>query len=105
MTDRIEPALTPDEWKQKRACDAHGNGAMISSGVLVGLSGGAIAAVLDPAKTIALANAALPDDDLRKIARADVENLRGILTADAWAVAKADIRRLADALASYLPPE
>lgn len=57
-----------------------------------------------PAAAIALANAALPDDDPRKITREDVDNLRGILSGDAWAVAKADIKRLADTLESYLPP-
>lgn len=95
MTDKIKPALTAEEWERVR--QTPGGAADYDD------------AVGDSPETraylIALNNDALPDSDPRKITRADVDNLRGILSGDAWAVAKSDIRWLAAALESYLPPE
>lgn len=101
----IPPALTPEEWAENgdpvvdgyidwQTCIVDVNSHYSGDGSKRFIPG-----------LIALANAALPDDHPAKITRADVENLRALLGGDAWAVAKADIRRLADALASYLPPE
>jgi len=71
MTDTIEPALTPDEWK-------HAMEYVVPEVLITGVEfyvGDADTAF----KAIAELNAALPDDDPRKITRAHVEMLRGIV--------------------------
>jgi hypothetical protein len=100
MTDRIEPALTPDVWRYwlrdrddparavATACDA------VSFDLRQ-----------KPERLIALANAALPDPDPRKITHTTVARLRFLRGAfhpddkvHDW------LAPLADALESYLPP-
>jgi len=81
-TDTIPPALTAEEWDAIRE------------------SGGAAEAW--PHKTMALANASLPNDDPRKITREDVGYLRR--SADPYD--KTDpLSVLAAKLAALLPPE
>jgi hypothetical protein len=105
MTDRIEPALTPDAWRYwlrdrddparavATACDA------VSFDLRQ-----------KPERLIALANAALPDDDPRKIRRHRIALLRYIVgrAPDADDVDKVEsvlAKDFLDALESYLPPE
>lgn len=129
MSDRIEPALDAEEWESKVARRGAGYPsfiAMLEPGLtVVGAASayeheqsvevvtGALPAL------IALANAALPDTDPRKITREKVELIRDGVQQIAAAVddmrpstEKADARALsvalgafADALESYLPPE
>lgn len=113
MTDTIEPALTAEEWRHweregikeavARACDS------------INYSLGQ-----RPEKMGALCNVALPDSDPRKITRLHVNALyfaaealrekggtllaRGISPGIQNEQAKA-VERLAEALASYLPPK
>jgi hypothetical protein len=61
-TDQITPALTAEEWARWQRHDDDGR-----RGMLVGER--------DAAKVAALGNAALPDDDPRKITRAHIEAL------------------------------
>ena len=85
----IPPALTAEEWKRRitisEACDRYSEAAVI-----------------------ALANAALPDDDSRKITWAMVEALRGCAgdfeTSSKSHSCYRNLHRIADVLASYLPP-
>lgn len=64
-----------------------------------------------PVSSIALANAALKADDPRKITRAMVNLLRDVAetheaeSGEDWHEDVAPLRAMADALASYLPPE
>lgn len=99
--DKVEPALTAQQWAEWKREIARAGG--VVDDTLYNDTVGKDAA--ECAYVIALNNDALPADDKRKITREDVANLRGILSGDAWAVAKADIARLADALESYLPLE
>jgi hypothetical protein len=55
------------------------------------------------ATVIALANAALPNDDPHKITRAMIDEIRH--ASDEVPYAGIELDRIADALASYLPPE
>lgn len=99
MTDRIEPALTAEEWAR----------------------GGKFGHVtLDSWRehperipgTIALANAALPDSDPRKITRKMVDYLCELANDEDDARAMGEqtqvdtirVRAIASALAAYLPP-
>jgi hypothetical protein len=105
MTERIEPALTAEEWASIQA----GNGIpyMTRCSVVDDLRG------LDDGDThaaIAYANHLLPDSDPRKITREMVDDLRmaasglrheyGSVDEDA-----ASVDRVSDVLESYLPPE
>lgn len=131
MTDTLkpEPALTPDDWIAVRG------GRFVRSGVGSGTSsdrdhvhavmvaaggrmifpeGIAGSVVHSPERLIALANAALPDTDPRKITRETVSALRIAAIALDMDAAAFDVdnnahaqavRALAAALASYLPPE
>lgn len=71
MTDNPLPAFTPEEWS--RIVDPGSDSPQAN------------------ARTIALANAALPDSDLRKLTHERLDSLSGDVT-------------LIEALRSYLPP-
>src|SRR5690349_10334096 len=107
-TKAIEPALTPEEWKhdERVAAFAREPGSRLLMGDR------------DDDRSchrlMALANAALPDDDPRKITRDDIVLLlnlsRGIATfynqGDERNMAVRDqTRALAAKLAAFLPPE
>lgn len=93
-TTHIQPALTPEDWREILAVGAD---------------------CANPHQTMALANAALPDDDPRKIRREDVEALanarafsidpasviEGEIPIDRDATAR--LRALAAKLAALLP--
>ena len=112
MSDRIEPALTPEEWRTAKLWLA---GKMIGGKVR-----GSVVLDLPDKHTpaaLALANAALPDTDPRKITREWVADIRERADDLAGEIAEwvgdsprteaqiARLRRIADALESYLPPE
>jgi hypothetical protein len=127
----IPPALTPDEWERR----AIGDGPLEIARIMDGPGPDAIEVTEDlrwfrdediPA-LIALANAALPDTDPRKITRdwlADLRIAQNEAQEAAWRSCmngepgkpcdecqravdgfKARLQAIADALASYLPPE
>ena len=108
MTDRIEPALTPEEWANKGypAIDGYfdfENCVVDTGGGWGGEPGRFIPGL------IALANAALPDDDKRKFRREHIAALRNATVRDVIGDEDREqtsiLRNLADALESYLPPE
>lgn len=102
MSDRIEPAQTPEQWAYFRRERSWG-GAFYDEYV------GSDAASC--AENIALNNDALPDDDQRKIIPFHVALLRTVAAErDAGAPNGDDeraeeLRHLANLLESYLPPE
>jgi hypothetical protein len=102
VTDKIEPVMTQDEWKEFWR-DVSATRASGASPVLVVHDG-------DPRtqlpQIIARANALLPDSDPRKIThvlaarlRVTVDHAGGAGAGPTW------LADLADALESYLPPE
>jgi hypothetical protein len=118
MSDPIQPALSAEEWAknlndrggleiqafpEESSISIQDWGAM--SGVTVGSE--------DLPALIALANAALPDSDPRKITREMVDGLRreadraeyADRVGDNAGMTDLDARRIADVLASYLPLE
>jgi excinuclease UvrABC ATPase subunit len=127
MTDRIEPVLTAEQWKRALACTScDGSGTYLYEndppGTCPSCNGTGRdaeaafeawcedASFTEAPQTIALANAALPDTDPRKITRAKVETLRHMIGADeSWTGCSPQSFALAesllDALESYLPPE
>ena len=129
MTQDIEPALSASEWKDQRALRPEGTAVWPISynrehpGLHVPVTAAVSFHVSKPpalVAVIAIANAALPDSDPRKITRDMVTLLRRIAYTE---VAEEDgegsydsanlfegkemdaLMELADALASYLPPE
>jgi hypothetical protein len=109
MTDTIAPALTEMEW----ADGLYASADITLVRQRVGIAGNQRLDITihshpldDPADfaaLIAMNNAALPDDDRRKITWKTVERLQrkaiaGVSPRDDWML------ELADALASYLPP-
>lgn len=118
MTDTpIEPALTSEEWASPPdALDGYVNFAGGTVDVRLGSKMGTTGTLeQDIAKLIALANAALPSDDPRKFTHLDVEALRETARVEERALYTVmgpgrdnyieRLRRLADVLESYLPPE
>jgi hypothetical protein len=109
MSERI--VLTPDEWARLAPGDFYGSG---DGGVYVGAhTGGDMEVGHRYHALVALANAALPDTDPRKITRARVDALRDVareidaenksmITSLGWA--DDFLLALADSLESYLPP-
>lgn len=97
MTDPIEPALTPEEWKNEG--DPVVDGYIDWDTQIVDVRSRALDDKRFIPGLIALANAALPDDDPHKITREMVRLLRD--TAEEYDY----LTPIADALASYLPPE
>lgn len=124
MSEEIAPALTPEEWALRlsgQMSDEVRN-LNLGDGIPI-MDSGHLAVTYDtgypqpvemsqlPA-VIALANAALPDSDRRKITRAWVKALReaSVVWASGNGVIQDDeqtarVHAIADALASYLPPE
>lgn len=103
MTDRIEPALSSEEWAHAMDEDVR-EGLAYEVTYLWGSS--------RPAATIALANAALLDSDPRKITRTKITLLREAADShrayDSIEPFHAEAKSLAEfanALESYLPPE
>ena len=102
----IEQALTPEEWRQR----------MVASGdtyIRIGPDGfvefdpnveDVASDFFDAAQAIAIANAALPDNDPRKITREWVEALWNAAY-EAPEPNRSELNRMADALESYLAPE
>lgn len=95
MTDRTEPALTPEQWQWAR------DGALdVCSLYYTKGTAGAV---------IAIVNDELPDTDPRKITRAKVELLRDAILD--WnpigypPFTKGSLKAFCAALESYLPPE
>jgi hypothetical protein len=119
MTDRIEPALTAEEWKQRIVgyLEDYEDGVPYVKDGEFGVGGDTYFGTVNPVQAIALANAALPDDDPRKITREWVIDIRDIADSLAGEIAEwvgdsprteaqiARLRGYADALESYLPPE
>jgi len=98
MSDEIEPALTADEWTAVR-----GHPLEWGLSELIG----EMAADGEYAKAAALANDALQSTDPRQITQGDVDNLREIgkhfMLQENYGVGQY-VRRLADRLAAFLPP-
>lgn len=100
---QIAPALTAEEWASKSKADAGGVRFTLELGFVgvvpqITFDGvGPMLRYSDMPALMALANAALPDDDPRKITRADVETLRRH--------DDAILDRIADQLAALLPPD
>lgn len=101
MIEKIEPALTPDEWATKTSGDFSIDGNQLW-GQDEQRRGNCW---IDAAKAIALANAALRNDDPRKITREMIDALVA-----AWmkfgqtSVITDRLLIIAEALQSYLPP-
>jgi hypothetical protein len=102
MSETIPPALSETEWA---TLGPNGSGHPIMPSCVADLE------YLDPrdsAKAIAVANANYPDDDPRKITWAMVDQLRVCAeefeTSSKSHTCYRGLRRLADILASYLPP-
>lgn len=86
IQDEIQPALTPEEWAKMGA-------------------GGVI--YIDHAKTMAACNAALPDDDPRRITRTDLAGVSDalVLISDQEAPhTEKRLEALYDKLVALLPP-
>ena len=105
MTPEIEPATSAEDWAVhiEAARDA---GLSLQAYLWAGQA--------YPARTIALANAALPDSDPRKITRHHVERLRMVAAtlhmresgmAGPMTIVSNELNEIAEALESYLPPE
>ena len=114
MTDRIEPALTAEEWRSPpQFDDASGVTIEATDDGLIVVSDTGDGYIVDAFKVMALANHALPADDSRKITRADVEVLKRasvIYRVSDWESATNDdatkkVQRIAAKLAALLPPE
>ena len=121
-SDIIVPALSESEWHDREFKDERGYGVglderiNIRSGLTMLTDEGLTGYITNIPGTIALANAALTDDDPRKFTRDTVRALRAAIDrlepgqpkaviehAEAWL--RATLVRHAAALESYLPPE
>lgn len=105
MTDRIEPALPAQTWFNEQET-ARLDGWTLQQSLASRYE------YERPAEKIALANAALPDSDPRKITWAMVQMIRTLAEEhqddgdyDEMVAHIAAGNAIADALASYLPPE
>lgn len=111
MSEKIEPALSRQEWNEYLAAIEGWRAANSGTYPATAFSG------QSPADAVARNNAALPDDDSRKLSILDVRALRrtadrlaASLAGDLKTKAEADddcerLRRLARIVESYLPPE
>lgn len=117
---KIEPALTPEEWQGRLSGSAGDVGdadVYFRDGRLVYACYNDCCAVVGPhhipggeiPALIALANAALPDGDRRKITRERVEALRawvpGLINHGSFRELAVLLHHHCDAIGSYLPPE
>lgn len=116
MSDPTAPALSAEEWAKREFAEGD-----ISFDATMGRFTVVMDTWSDYGSTdrdvkrlpalIALANAALPDTDPRKITREMVAQLRraaDLMCEAKWGVLEPEgntVARIADALASYLPPE
>lgn len=119
MSEKIEPALTVSEWEsgyfgQDIDIAPARVGVWLQNRLHVDVRATPLDNPGDFAALIALANAALPDGDPRKIDGSTITDLRLAavaleVDAEAFQVDNrrfvSDLRRIADALSSYLPPE
>ena len=119
MTDRIKPALTAEEWRGRIIPPDHpfprygeanypdADGMPYIFYGEFGVSAEGYFCGVNPAQAIALANAALPDDDKRKLRREHIAALRNATVRDVIGDEDREqtntLRNLADALDSYLP--
>lgn len=95
MTDKIEPVLSAREWA---GLGPNGVGHPPIPSTLDGIQ---YLDADDLAKAVAIATAALPDSDPRKITQQDVAFLRTVAwDGDGWGYAAT----VADKLAAFLPP-
>lgn len=103
MTDRIEPVLSASEWALAKHC--YGTNEERTLALLCHRDGNWKSKEYQPI-LIALANAALPDSDPRKITR---ETVRAILAARTTypfgSASHRELIQIAAALASYLPSD
>lgn len=97
MSEKIEPALTSQQWAEVESYD----GPLFYDEAIQNCPPESLPYL------IALANAALPDSDPRKITREKVDALRITLLNKGSAFGKGFglVNQIADALSSYLPPE
>lgn len=106
MSEKIEPALSAEQWAELvvELPDEH---AWTEPGYLCANDNDRWGTSRVPAHiAIALANAALPDDDPRKITRKMVTGLREIASDQPWDEGLGLwLNRVADVLESFLPPE
>ena len=110
MTTTIRPALTPAQWKEHRAGAVFVHVVDDETHVVVADPDNQLVSVSGPSEVfalMALANDALPDDDPRKLTRADVALLNALLVkidarepSGMLAIAEA----LRDKVAALLPP-
>jgi hypothetical protein len=113
MSEKIEPALSAEEWKAGRFGDQSQFVEISGVGDLdVANEDRYSGQVVDAVKVIALANAALPDSDPRKITREKILLVRSAIVHEPYAGSSspnpdgaAALQAFADALESYLPPE
>lgn len=102
MTEKIPPALSPEEWAEPANV-----GYFDWPNGIVDVSSDTPPDRL-PAQIIALANAALPDSDARKITREKIKMLRDY-AADITRIGGGrhggELDHLADELEAYLPPK
>lgn len=129
MSERIEPALTPKQWEIRavrlptddayasvygfRVEGAEGHGLRLEVDVFNAEHPDEMASHEIPSNAlpalIALANAALPDSDPRKITREKIALLRiehiSECDGDVCEYPTRELAAFADALESYLPPE
>lgn len=118
-TPKIEPALTPEEWERILSDpqpNVLGRVPTLDERITVLLNDKIelddpycpVTALLDAPAVVAIANAALPNSDPRKITRekiADVVSIVNVFIADRFAAEDAaPALAFLDALESYLPP-
>jgi hypothetical protein len=99
--DPIPAALTPEQWAERTAVDqTREDGVPYIYDGEFGVGVDTYFMPVDPAEAIALANAALPDTDPRKITREMVDRLKSLIQPG-----EDDEQAFLDALKSYLPPK
>jgi hypothetical protein len=108
MMDKIEPALSAEEWTTPHATRESGYAAAEPEGLVLAKMPGAYLGhhvdAWDIPTLIALANHALPDSDPRKITRELLARIREIVSQSDIAYTSDDVDAFVDALESYLPP-
>lgn len=116
MSEKIEPALTAEQWAEIQSApiesdDLYPLAPVARCEVLAKIVGFAAYSddawyIPDPVAAIAACNAALPDDDPRKITREKLDDLRaGLDVGEDTRNDESAARAFLDALESYLPPD